>query len=287
MATQFSAISNNWTDATWQTVNSNSYLNSESANTATTTSYVASQTFTPGAITVEGILLKIKYKTTTATGTFSVQLFNSTGSVAVTAVTCNVTDLPNNDSSAEGGWFYFKFSSPQTLIAATTYSIRVLSSVAGTVFVYRDATGGNWSRGLVTTTTTSLATSDDVIICGNITAAATTTVNTVTFNYTGANVCNTLEIGGYGKLVGENAASTNYVLTIASGGFIKIAQGGIFEGSTSSARLPSSSTFTIILTNATNGVTFIDVRNYGTLRLFGASKTRKCLLSANAAVSAT
>lgn len=287
MAVQFSAISNLWTDATWQTVDATSYLKSEVATTTTTTSFVASTAFTPGAITVEGILLRVKGTTTTPTGTFSVELFNSTGSLSVATVTCNTIDIVNNDSSSDGGWVYFKFGSPVVLLAATSYSVRIKSSVAGTVTIYRDGTAGNWSRGLVTSTTSSLSASDDIIICGNITSASTTAVNTITFDYTGANSYGSLEIGSYGKLICQNSASTNYKLTINSSGLIRVAQGGIFEIGNSSTRIDSTSTFLLTLTNATNGVTFIDVRNYGVFRLFGASKTRKALLAADAAISAT
>lgn len=287
MAVQFSATSSLWTDATWQTVNSTSYLKSEAASTTTTTSYVASQTFIPGVITVEGILLRVKGTTTTPTGTFSVELYNSTGAASVATVTCNTTDIINNNTGLEGGWMYFKFGSPVALLAATAYSIRIKSSVAGTVTVYRNATAGNWSRGLVTSTTASLAALDDVIICGNITAAATTAVNTVTFDYTGVNTYNSLEVGGYGKLIGQNSAATNYVLTINSGGLFIISNNGIVELSTTSSRLPSDSTFIITMTNDSDGANYIDVRNGGTFKAFGASKTRKCLLSANAAIAAT
>ncbi len=287
MAVQFSAISNLWTDATWQTVDSTSYLRSEAASTTTTTSYVASQTFTPGAITTEGILLRVKGTTVTPTGTFSVQLWNSTSSAEVAVVTCNATDITNNRTTNDGGWMYFKFGSPQLLLASTAYSIRVLSSVAGTVTVYRNATGGNWSRGLVTSTTTSLAASDDVIICGNITAAATTTVNTVTFNYTGVNAYNSLEVGAYGKLIGQNSAATNYQLTINSAGLFVVSNNGIVEFSTTSSRLPSDSTFIITMVNATNADNYIDVRNGAIFRAVGADKIRKCLLTANAAIAAT
>lgn len=287
MAVQFSAISNLWTDATWQTVDSTSYLKSEAASTATTTSYVASQAFTPGIITVEGILLRIKGTTTTPTGTLSVQLWNSTGSAQVAVVTCNATDITNNNTTYDGGWCYFKFGAAVTLLAATNYQVRVLSSVSGTVTVYRNATAGNWSRGLVTTTTASLAASDDVIICGNITAAATTTVNTVTFNNTSATTYSSLEVGAYGKLIGQNSASTNYILTISSTGILRVSHNGIVELSTTSSRLPSTSTFVIKMTNASNGDNFIDIRNFGTFRVVGATKTRKDTLAANAAASDT
>lgn len=286
MAVQFSAISNLWTDATWQTVDTTSYLKSEAATTNSTTSYVASQTFTPGAITVEGILLRVKGTTATPTGTFSVELYNSTGAASVATVTCNATDITNNNTNLEGGWVYFKFGSPVALLGATNYQVRVLSSVAGTVTVYRDATAGNWSRGLVTSTTASLSASDDIIICGNITAA-TTAVNTITYDYTGANAYNSLEIGAYGKVICQNSPSTNYKLTINSTGILRIAHNGIFEIGNSSTRIDSSSTFILTLTCATNGANYVDVRNYGTFRMFGATKTRKALLTANASIGAT
>lgn len=287
MAVQFSAISNLWTDATWQTVNTTSYLKSEAASTATTTSYVASQTFTPGVITVEGILLRVKGTTTTPTGTFSVELYNSTGAISVATVTCNATDITNNNTNLDGGWMYFKFGSPVILLAATAYSIRVRSSVAGTVTVYRNATAGNWSRGLVTSTTASLAASDDVIICGDVTAAATTTVNTVTFNYTGVDSYGSLEVGAYGKLVGENSTSTNYKLTINDAGLFLITHNGIVEFSTSSSRLPTTSTFVILLTCSARNTNYLYVRNYGTFRAFGSDKIRSAKLTADVGIGGT
>lgn len=287
MAVQFSNTSQNWTGSSWKTVNATSYLNSEAGSGATSTSYAASSTFTPGVITVEGILLRIRNTTASPSGTFSVQLYNSTGAVAVvgTTVTCNVTDITNN-ANVDGGWCYFKFASPVTL-GAVAYSVRVLSSVAGTVNIYRDGTVGNWSRGLVTSTTASLAANDTVIICGDITAAATTSVTTITYDYTGANSYNGLEIGAYGKLVGQNSASTNYALTIASGFLIVIAHNGIMELSTSSSRLPSTSTFTVTLTCTANGSNYILVRNFGTFRAFGATKTRKAKLAADLSIGGT
>lgn len=285
MAVLFSATSQNWTAAGWKTVDATSYLKSEVAATTTSVTYTVTQTFTPGAITVEGILLRIKY-IAISSGTFNVQLYNSTGAVAVTTVTCNVSDIPNT-ANLDGGWCYFKFSSPVTLLGSTAYSIRILSSVSGAVSVYRDAINNNWCRGLVTSTTASIANGDDAIICGNITAAATTSVNTITYDYTGANTWASLEVGAYGKMIGENSASKNYALTINSGGILRIAHNGIVELSTSSSRLPSTSTFTLTLTCATNGANYIDVRNFGTFRAFGATKIRKAKLAADLSVGGT
>lgn len=284
MAVQFSATSALWSSSSWKTVDATSYLNSEAANTATTVSYAASSTFTPGAITVEGMLLKIKYLGSLS-GTFSVQLYNSTGAVAVATVTCNVSDIYSAAYNTDGGWCYFKFGSPVTLLAATAYSIRALSSVAGSVVIYSNGTT-NWSRGLVTSTTTAIAASDTAIICGNISGTGSTAVNTITFDYTGADSYALLEVGAYGKLVCENSASKNYALTINSGGAIRIAMGGIIEIGNSSTRIDASSTFIITLTAVSSGITVIDVRN-GVFRMYGASKTRKALLAADASIGAT
>jgi len=287
MATLFSGSSINWSSASWKVVDTTSYLYSEAVSTATTTSYVASANFMPGAITVEGILLRVKGTTTTPTGTFSVQLWNNTGSVQVAVVTCNATDIINNDTAYDGGWCYFKFAASQTLLSATNYQVRVLSSVTGTVTVYRNATAGNWSRGLVTSTTASLGASDDIIICGDITAAATTTVNTITFDNTAATSYGLIEVGAYGKILGQNSASTAYKLAINNTKNFIVSHNGIVEFSSTGTRLPSTSSFVFTITSSTAVNTGIIIRNYGTFRSYGTAKTRKAKLTADASAGAT
>lgn len=288
MAYLFSATSQNWSAAGWKTIDANGIMVSEASTALTTTTFQSTATFIPGAITVEGILVKVKYKSPTATGTISVRLYNATAAAAVasTTVTCNVSDLFNTESANDGGWCYFKFGSPVTLLAATNYAVQVASSVNSTVAIYVSA-GTNWARGLVTSTTASPAASDILYICGDITGAGTTSVTTITFDNTAAVSYGGLEVGAYGKLVGQNSASTNYVLTLSSGAVFRVGQNGIVEFSTSASRLPSSSTFTLTLTCATNAATFISVRNGATFRAFGATKTRKALLAADLAISGT
>src|ERR1035437_6843121 len=66
---------------TWSLIDTagNVYLNSETANTALTTSPVASSTFTPGAETVTAISVKLAAIAGTGpTGTLTVKLANST-----------------------------------------------------------------------------------------------------------------------------------------------------------------------------------------------------------------
>lgn len=287
MATLFSGSSINWSSASWKVVDTTSYLYSEAGSTATTTSYVASANFAPGAITVEGILLRVKGTTTSPTGTFSVQLWNSTSLAQVAVVTCNATDIINNDTAYAGGWCYFKFAAPQTLLAATNYQVRVLSSVAGTVTVYRNATAGNWSRGLVTSTTASLGASDDIIICGDITAAATTTVNTITFDNTAATSYGLIEVGAYGKILGQNSASTAYKLAVNDTKNFIVSHNGIVEFSSTGTRLPSTSSFVFTVTSSTAVNTAIIIRSYGTFRAYGVARTRKAKLAADASAGAT
>jgi hypothetical protein len=288
MAYLFSATSQNWSAAGWKTIDSNGIMISEASSALTTTTFQSTAAFIPGAITVEGIMIKVKYKSPTATGTISTRLYNATAAavVAGTTVTCNVSDLFNTESTADGGWCYFKFGSPVTLLAATNYVVQVASSVNSTVAIYVSATT-NWARGLVTSTTATPAAGDILYICGDITGAGTTSTTTITFNNTSATSYGGLEVGAYGKLVGQNSASTNYVLTLATGAVFRVGQNGIVEFSTSASRLPASSTFTLTLTCATNAATFMTVRNSATFRAFGASKTRKAKLAADLSVGGT
>lgn len=102
------ANGNNTSSSTWAVIDSTSYSESETANTAMPTSYSSSASlgnFTPGAITVDGIGIRIAARTGT-TGTLSVELYNHTGaaSVAGTEVTVNMTDVVNcSTTNLEGG----------------------------------------------------------------------------------------------------------------------------------------------------------------------------------------
>ena len=124
MATLLLESNNNFTSSNWKTVDATSYLNSEAGNTNLTTSYVSSTTFTPGAITIEGILIRVNFVVANPTGTMDVRLFNSTDSTQTAIVTVNATDLKASTSATlGGGWHYFKFGSPITLTAGKAYRI--------------------------------------------------------------------------------------------------------------------------------------------------------------------
>ena len=79
MALYVSKTSGNFTSAgTWELVDSNSQLISVTGSGVLTTSYVASATFSPGAVTVTGVGLLLSTRVAAATGTFDIKLYNLT-----------------------------------------------------------------------------------------------------------------------------------------------------------------------------------------------------------------
>lgn len=286
MANKFLDTSSNFTSANWKTIDTTSYLDGGNTSlTLTTVAYAASQTFTPGAITVEGVALRIASISATPAGTFSVQLWNSTDAVQAAVVTCNVSDLAAAGVKAivPGGWIYFKFGSAVTLIAAKAYSIRVLSSTASQVYVYRDGTNANWLRCLVTSTTGSAAAGDLLYSSGYITGAGATTAITPTFDNTATTVFNFLKIGYLCTMTCQNSPSTNYNLYTTAQSQIA----GTFEVGNSVTRLDSTSTFTWENQAAAVAGNGILITSGGRLTVFGKSKTRMARAAADFSAGAT
>src|SRR3954463_6754592 len=126
MATLISCATGNFTAAaTWAVCNSTAENDNDSSNTVTSSSYASgSRTFTPGAITVDGIALKLDF-IATGTGTLTVALDQAGSDVAGTVTTINIIDLPNVNSSSGTAWFFMKFAAPVTLVAATLYGVKV------------------------------------------------------------------------------------------------------------------------------------------------------------------
>ncbi len=295
------------TSTTWGLVDATSYNNAESANTLLTTSPVASSAFTPGAITVDGVAVKIASRAASPTGTFTIELFNSTGTVSVASVTVNVSDVPTCTATsgtnapvttAEGGWFFVKFGSSQLLIAATNYTVRLSTSSSNQINVWSAATT-NWSRYLRTTTTGAPAAGDDLIITGEWTAAATVTARTVTMDETattdyGSNttsqVTPSLAICKSGTLTYGTTASTNY--NLRQSGFVIVYNGGTYNQGSSGAEIPRNSTAVLQFDCAVDGDFGMVVRNGGVANFYGLSRTSgknfsQTKLNANASAGAT
>jgi hypothetical protein len=284
MATIVSAANGNFTTAaTWKVSNAVAELDSEANNTASTTAFVGSQNFAPGVITIDAIGVKLQSRSASPTGTFTIELYNSTlaSSVAGTTVSINITDF----HASAGGWYFFKFS-PVTLLLANNYQVRIKTSTNGQINLYRDATAGNWSRILVTTTNQAPASTNKLVVAGSFTAAATFSTYTVTMdNTTSATTFGEVQVCNKGILDWGTSASTNYYLKIA--GNLNIYGGGIYQTGTSGIPVPSSSTSKLEFANTVNVQFGVEAKNGSALTIYGATKTVKALLSADASIAAT
>lgn len=283
MATLHACADGNFTTAaTWGTVNAASLLDSQAGNTVLTTSFVSSSTFTPGAVTIDGIAVKIATRAATPTGTMSVRLAQGGVAVGGTTVTINVSDIPDDVGTAGAtfqgcsiGWFFFKFASPVTLVAATLYTVQATTSNASQVNLFRDGTAGNWSRMLRTTTTAAPGAGDNWFVGGEWTAAATKTNRSVTLDGTG-----TTDYGGAsttvasfgvskgGTLLAPTGASTAYN-TRLSGVLMNWLEGVLDLGGTT--RVPTGSSFQIEFDCAADGD--FGLMDYGTFTSQGSPRT--------------
>jgi len=232
--------------ATWAAVDGTSFLDSEAASTVLTTSPVASSTFQPGAITVDGIAVKFLSRAASPSGTITAELYNSTSSVSVATVTINVSDI----------------TVPGLRV------VRLSVSVASQISAYRNATGNNWSRYLRTTTTgVAPVAGDTLLVAGECTAAATMTTRTVTYDIT-ANTswgspstisATAIAVCHGGTLQNQTTASTAYVMTCA--GNIEVMGNATWNFNS----FASTSAFAINLasTGTVQGTGTLTATNYG------------------------
>jgi hypothetical protein len=296
------ATGNFGTASTWALVNATAYLNSETGVTVLTTSLVASSAFAPGAVTVDGVALKIANVVKSAPhGTMTVELYNSTDAVVIGTCTINVDDLPDIvTASVNGGWAFFKFAASYLLVAGKNYTIRASTSLSTKVSLYRDGTAGNWSRALRTTTQQAPVAGDDMIVTGEYTGAGTSNSFTVTMNNTAATdfgnnakstVTPALAVCSKATLAYGVAAATNYLLRLS--GYAIVYAGGTFTMGTSGAPIPRGSTAVLEFDcDVADGDFGLEARDGSTFRTHGLSRTSgkdiwSCLLSANAAANAT
>jgi hypothetical protein len=296
MAVLFSVQSGNWTTSTtWKVVDATSFTNTETSVTTLTTSFQTSSTFTPGAITVEGIAVKVSSRVASPSGTITVRLSTGGNAVIGTTVTLNVSDLPlmvTASAPTSFYWCYFKFASPVVLLAATAYSVQSTTSVASQVSLGYSTTTTNWIRCLVTSTNATPSATDTLIVAGEHTAAGVGVDYTVTMDNTSATIFGSssavfpaLEIGKRGIVNFGISASTNYQLVC--NGAINIGGGGILNIGTSGSPIPSSSSALIRFTMPTTNLYQINVRQQGNLYSYGDTKNARSLLGSNASVGAS
>lgn len=286
MATLISNSTGNFTTAaTWSLVDTTSLSDSEAAQTATTTAFVSSQAFTPGAITIDAIAVKIQTRSGAPSGTFSVRLAVAGVAVVGTTVTINVTDIPAVNGSNNNGWLQMKLAAPVLLLAATSYTVQIQSSVNAQVTCYRTATAADWSRVLRTTTTQAPAAADTLYVAGDYTGAGTNNTYTITNNNTTTTSFGQIQVSTKGVLASGIAASTNYYLKIA--GNLSIYTDGTYTQGTAASPVPSTSTSKLEFDNASNVQFGVEVRIGGTFKTGGAVITNSAVLAADAAAAAT
>lgn len=246
-----------------------------------TTTISTSPTISPGATlgiqTLDGIAVCLSSRVTSPTGTFSVTLRNITGSLDVATVTVNVADLASG-----GGWHFFKFASSQTTLAATSYGVKVVCSVASEVVLYSTDGSTNIARLYRTTTTSGITNFSQLIVMNELTGQGTSNAITVTMNATaatwncqigcagstnGTNFTNSIAISGGGTFTWGTSSSTAYNLNVRG----NISVWSTWNRGTSDERMPGTSTATLNInctTSANVEGSFIarpgsTVNNYG------------------------
>lgn len=308
MAVLVSIATGNFTDAsTWGVVDATSYLNDQNATESLlTTAYsgTRSAAFTPGAITISHIGVKLCERIGT-TGTISVCLELDSGDtlVAGTEVTINVADLPSvTEANLAGGWIFFKLASPVTLSAATAYQVAAKTSSATMVDLWCNGTADNLSRALVTTTTAAPGAGDDLIVAGEKTGAGTGNSFTVTNNNTATTdfgsaptAANSLITPGLaichgGTFQYGTTAATNYYLKMSN--TIIVYAGGTLNIGTTGTPIPRDSTAVLEFDPGTDGDYGLIARNLGTLNIQGLSRTSgknivACKLNTDEAANST
>jgi hypothetical protein len=285
MAILASIQSGNFTNAaTWSIVDPISYSTSEAGSTAVTNTFTSSAAFTPGAITIDGIGVRLLQTVATPVGTFSVRLAQAGVAVAGTTVTINASDIPNGTNSI-CGWIFFKFAAPVVLLAATPYTTQIGCSTTGQVTAYRSATANDWSRFLRTTTTAAPAAADTLIVSGEYIGAGIGNTFTVTMNNTAATNFGSIDISGRGVLTFGTTAATAYQLRLA-GIFCVTGQGQLNVG-TLGTPMPASSSGLILFINATNVDFGMEIRGNAVVTTYGATKIGRAYLSVDASVAAT
>jgi hypothetical protein len=283
VATLVSKTNGNFTTAaTWAVADAISLLSTEVSNAASTTSFISSAAFTPGAITIDALGVKVISRSATPSGTFSVRLAIAGVAVAGTTVTVNVSDI----TQTVNGWHIFKFAVPVTLAAATAYTLQIQSSVANAVTLYKSATAGDWSRILRTTTTQAPAAADNILVAGELTGAGTSNTWTVTMDNTAATSwTGGLEISGKGTLDYSTAISTTFQLRMGSTMLLNGA--GTLQMGTLASPIPASSKAQLEFVVASNVQFGLNCRGDYFLNTYGAVKTGRALLAADLAVAGT
>ncbi len=285
-ATLISCADGNFTAAaTWCLVDATSYLDSEANNVVVGVANVDSQAFVPGAITVDGVAVKVLSRNAVpGANTFTVTLRNTTAGADVVSVTINVSDI--DVSGSQSGWYMVKFAN-QLLVAGNNYIVRCVASAASMVTLYRNATAANVSRMLRTTTTQAPAANDQLHVSGEWTGAGAVTARTVTMDNNAATSFGPVVAGGPpqgmtvdkgGTITWVTAASTQLFMK----GATRVNPGGTWNMGTAGTPIAAGNTALFEMSSAAAADSGFATE--GTTNIYGATKANNAtLLTANAA----
>lgn len=313
MGTKLATTNGNLTTAgTWQDVaNVSDYEGS--VQSAPLTTFQGAGSFTPGAVQIDGLLVKLAHgspSTDPGANTFSVRLYNSTDAaiVAGTTVTLPITDFDRSPGVRpyDGahaliciGWIYFKFAAPVNLVAGKAYIVQTAATGFNILYLPYSGVNYTWARGLVLTGASAAAptTGDQVIITGSRTGAGNLTPVAVVMDQTSSAVkygttsttVSSLWIGPGGTLAFAFAAATNYYLNVQ--GSVAISYGGVLTIGTVANPIPRGSSAVLNL-DITGGVASYILRSVGTIIAQGLSRTVGkdvvgCLLTSSLAIAGT
>lgn len=262
----------------------------ESGTTASGTGFVSGVAFTPGAITIDALAFKLSSRNTGSSGVVSVRLINTGTGVAVPGTTVSVVsgDLPNGIT-----WLQFALAAPVTLLAATNYAFQISTSSSGLITPFRkSATASDWTFFLRTTTKATAAATDTFTTCGDYISAGVNNTYTVTMNNTAATTFGSgatgtlaMEVNEKSLVVFGTSAATNYRLDLA--GALNLNRGATFRMGTLATPIPASSTALINMIQASNVRFSIRLRENASFTSYGATKTGRANLAADAAAAAT
>jgi hypothetical protein len=303
MASYIAAGNGNFnTGATWKLVSANSLLDSEAGNTvvATAPAWGTSATFVPGAVEVDGVAVKL-YARTGTTGTFTIELYNSTDATTEGTCTVNCADFCSADGTNNGGgWVLFTFAA-HTLDAADNHVVRCQTTSASQITLWRNGTASNWSRMVRTTTAADSppAAASILHIMEEKTGAGAATTRTVTMDAiaaailkygsgTDASACLTISDGGtlnYGF-----TAATAYYLQL-DGNLIVYNQGTLTTGTVGS-EIPRDGSAILEFDPTADGGMGLICRNGSAFTAQGLSRTVAkniyyCKLNTDEAVNST
>jgi hypothetical protein len=252
MAILHSVSNGNFTSAsTWEVVNptaSGSFLIITNIQTVTTT-FVGSPTFSPGVVNFTGVWLCLGYRLGT-TGTFDVQLYNSTLATQSALVTVNMTDIPSHITINQGRGLYFRFSSGVTLSSTQSYQLRLRTSTANMLNMYYGTAVNNYTRLFTTSTTATPSSGDLLYINGLFTGAGASTPITVTMNNNNSTEFGAISIGDKGTLDWVTNATTE--LRLAGEAYVGAnislwINGGTYRMGTTSSRIQPGVTASLFI----------------------------------------